>query len=172
MKKCNQCGKAGLFLRLNKDGLCKSCERDNLKLINLSSEELVNTLSNAVKTDNNKELKKIEKSLEAQNRISKRQRTNFDIVYNKYNKARELERSGNTDKALKIYLSLIEYRPPGTDYYTRPCIILEKQKKYKEAIEICDIAIEEINNNNFNANVSEFTKRLERLKKKFEKNKQ
>lgn len=170
MKKCNQCGQVGLFLRLNKDGLCKSCERDNSKLVDLSFYELATKISNDVKTGNNIELKKIEKSLEAQNRINKRQRTNFDIVYNRYNKARELERSGNIDNALKIYLSLIEYRPPGTDYYTRPCIILEKQKKYKEAIEICNIAIEEINNNNFNADVSEFAKRLERLEKKLEKN--
>ena len=61
--------------------------------------------------------------------------------------------------------------PGGVRNECKDCV-KDIQKKYKEAIEICDITIDEINDNNFNANVSEFTKRLERLEKKFEKNKQ
>lgn len=37
-----------------------------------------------------------------------------------------MERQGEIEKALVIYFKLLKNCPTGTDYYVRPCIILEK----------------------------------------------
>lgn len=63
----------------------------------------------------------------------------------------------------------MENIPPGTDYYTRPCIILEKKHEYAQAIEICDMAIKGIREDRFNADEEEFLHRKNRLLKKLEK---
>ena len=99
----------------------------------------------------------------------KREKRNFNRVFGNYEKARSLEKSGEVEKALAIYLKLLDNCPTGTDYYVRPCIILEKQKNYKKAIEICDMAIACIRQGRFKADETEFLKRKERLVKKLEK---
>ncbi|MDK2920060.1 MAG: hypothetical protein PWQ37_2793 [Candidatus Petromonas sp.] len=91
----------------------------------------------------------------------------FDIYINMYKKARNLEKENRTDEALKIYLEILKkYSPIGTAYYERPAIILEKKKKYKEALEVCESAIQAINSNRFNADPIKFEKRIERLNRK------
>lgn len=166
MKKCKQCDKTGLFLKLDANGLCKDCLNDNSQIIKMSLDNTATSLATAVKTGNNKTLKKFQQSINAQERIDKRKLANYNVILKRYQKARELEKNGQSEEALEIYLDIIENRPPGTDYYIRPCIILEKQKQYKKAIDICEFAIAEINNKSFNADPSEFHNRIERLKKK------
>lgn len=169
LKKCKQCDKTGFFLKLNANGLCQDCQKDNSQIINLSLEQTADVLATAVKTGNNKTLKKFQQSIDAQERISKRKLKNFNVIFKAYQKARELEKKGQPKEALEIYLDLIVYRPPGTDYYIRPCIILEKQKEYRKAIDICEIAITEISSKSFNADPNEFHYRIERLEKKLNK---
>ena len=164
MGKCVLCGKFGLFVKTNKDGLCSQCAKDKSSII--SMERTANLLSKYVKTGNKSSLNRVQESIEAQKRINKRELQNFENVLKRFQKARELEKAHKTDQALEIYLSLIPYRPEGTDYYTRPCIILEKQQRYREAIEICDIAIHEIEEQHFHADTQDFLHRRERLMKK------
>lgn len=168
MEKCICCGKSGVFVRLNKDGLCSQCVKDTNIIMDFKSS--TNAMKRFFLNNDIKEFLKVRNSTSAQKRIKKRKLHSFEKIFFQYQKARTLEKKGNINQALVIYLSLVPYRPEGTDYYTRPCIILENQKRYQEAIEICDIAIQEIEAEHFNADVQEFVHRRERLMKKREKN--
>lgn len=69
--------------------------------------------------------------------------------YSLYEQAQLLEKNSEVEKALEIYLSILEnYEPIGISYYERPAIILEKLKRYKEALGVCDLALK--NPNRFN----------------------
>lgn len=90
-----------------------------------------------------------------------------NIYYPFYEKARNLERAGFINEALDIYLNILkEFSPIETAYYERPAILLEKLKRYSEAIVICERAITKIDNIYFHANPDEFQHRINRLKKK------
>lgn len=87
-----------------------------------------------------------------------------------YEEARILEKNGQIEKALPLYIEILNnYTPCGTSYYERPAIILERLNRFEEAIAICDKAINAINNNFFNGDKSAFEKRKERLYKKLNK---
>ena len=87
-----------------------------------------------------------------------------------YLKAKQLEKT-DQNKALDIYFKILSnFQPEGTVYYERPCILLEKQKRYEEAIEICERAIKVIKVGLFNASLEEFEHRLNRLIRKRDKN--
>ena len=157
---CKECLANGYSLELNEELLCSDCaycHRLDLDKIVYSNHSL-STMS--------KQMKEFNRAYDAKR---EREQRNFDFVYGKYTYARELEKQGNAEEALLIYLNIIEYCPPGTDYYTRPCIILEKQKEYDKAIEICDLAIKHIREGRFNADEEEFNHRKERLIKKMSK---
>lgn len=84
-------------------------------------------------------------------------------------KAKTMERIGNENKALEIYLQVHrDYTPNTSDAYERPAVILERKKRYKEALEICEKAIELINDNKLGGTVSKFEKRIEKLHHKME----
>lgn len=138
MKKCKLCKKTGIFLKLNEQELCKECRRDNSRIID--DGDFVDVLVDYTLGDNRAE-RKIEQSRAARDNISKRQGENFDILYDKYKEALAFERCKELGKALRLYLEILPYQPEGTDYYKRPCIILERSKEYEKAIEICDQAI-------------------------------
>lgn len=99
---------------------------------------------------------------------------NFEEYYSLYEKARDLEKLNKVDEALNIYLSILNnYEPCGISYYERPAIILEKQKEYTHALEICNLALN--NPKRFNKPTWEgvrdkFTKRKNRLLDKIAKN--
>lgn len=157
---CKGCLANGYSLELNEELLCSDCafcHRLDLNEIVYSKNSLSTVTEQLIEFNRAYDAKK------------EREQRNFDFVFGKYSRARELEKQGNTDEALRIYLSIIEYCPPGTDYYHRPCIILEKQKEYAKAIEICDLAIKHIREGRFNANEDEFNHRKERLIKKMSK---
>lgn len=164
---CKGCGKSGYFLKLNKDLLCEECVDLQNKEMTLAEfdEELVKWCKGKGT------LKRVNSYLKAQDAKSQREEKSFNKVFNKYQKARELEKLGKVDNALEIYLKILENCPPGTDYYIRPCIILEKRHQYTQAVEICDLAIKNIRIGRFNADENEFLHRKSRLLKKIEKNK-
>lgn len=99
----------------------------------------------------------------------------FPKYFELYENARDHEKNGDTAKALDLYINILSnFEPSGTSYYERPAIILEKQKRYEEALKICNLALS--NPNRFNiptlkAVKKSFIKRKERLLKKIEDNK-
>lgn len=169
---CKECGKSGYFLKLNKELLCPKCADEKNKRMTL--EEVVKDLNDWF--DGKGTLDRIEANNNRYNAKRKREDENFQKVYFSYQKARELEKKGKIDEALKIYLKNLKECPPGTDYYVRPCIILEKKHEYARAIEICDIAIKLCREGRFDLkkeghfkSEDEFAYRKERLIKKLEK---
>lgn len=99
---------------------------------------------------------------------------NFEEYYSLYEKARDLEKLNKVDEALKLYLSILNnYEPCGIAYYERPAIILEKQKEYTHALEICNLALnnpKRFNKPTWAAVTDKFTKRKNRLLDKIAKN--
>ncbi|MGB3367426.1 MAG: tetratricopeptide repeat protein [Acidaminobacteraceae bacterium] len=82
-------------------------------------------------------------------------------------KAKTLERIGNENKALEVYLDVLKnYTPNTSDAYERPAVILERKKRYDEALKICENAIELINDDKLGGTVTKFEKRIEKLKSK------
>lgn len=169
MNVCKGCGASGINLTLNEDLLCPQCA--DLQNKEMSSKEVADELIDWYngKSDANR----VQSYMKAMKDKTKREDRNFNYIFSNYEKARNLEKTGEVDKALKIYLKLLKRIPVGTDYYTRPCIILEKQHEYQKAIEICDIALQAINDGRFGGNVKgaedEILHRKERLVKKMEK---
>lgn len=90
----------------------------------------------------------------------------FEVVFNNLNKGKDLERDKKYEEALMLYFENLRYQPEGMDYYERPCIVLERLKRYEEAIDICEQAIAMIEVGKFNGDILAFQKRLKRLKKK------
>ena len=163
---CKGCGESRYFLKLNKELLCPKCVELEMKTMSMDKvvDELVKWCEGTGTTKN------IEAYLHAAESKNKREQHNFNMIFSKYTEARNIEKQGKEEEALSIYLDLLESYPPGTDYYVRPCIILEKKREFTKAIEICDFAIENIRQGRFNADESEFEKRRERLVKKCNKN--
>ncbi len=164
---CKECYKSGYNLKLNENLLCDECIDYYNKELN--SNELRSDIENWIDKKGN--LKRINICNKLRKKKEKRTEKNFYKIFNAYQKARELERQGKPDDALKIYLKLLVECPPGTEYYARPCIILEKKHEYLQAIEICDLAIKSIREERYQADESEFTHRKNRLLSKLEKQK-
>lgn len=92
---------------------------------------------------------------------------NFTKYYNMLREGQSLEKTDIT-QAIMIYLALLgETTAPGSAYWERPMILLERLKMYDEALFICeraqDIAIMP------NVRMGDFEVRLERLRKKCNK---
>ena len=164
-KVCKGCGASGIFLTLNKESLCPNCIYAQNK--EMSMNEVANELANWVNGKGS--ANKVRAMIKAQEDKAFREAQNFNRIFGKYQKARKLEKSGDVNKALDIYLNLLKYSPPGSDYYVRPCIILEKKHEYKQAIEICDKALHAMRNGIFRGSEDEILHRRERLVKKQEK---
>lgn len=91
----------------------------------------------------------------------------FEQYYNLYNNALAAEKRGHNSDALKIYLYILNnFRPQGTAYYKHPINLLEVSGNYKEAIGICERAINEIEHKYFNADKTEFLAIKDRLNRK------
>lgn len=182
LKVCVQCGEHGVDLVLNEDLLCPKCVdlQKKLKDSKIAEKEYSDDLIKWVhgKSDPKRisAYEEIQKAYyEASKEEEKREKKNFDYIYSRYEKARKLEKEGEEDKALKIYLKLLDRIPQGTVYYERPCIILEKKHEYQKAIDICNIELKAVEDGRFGGNVdavkNEALHRKERLIKKLEKNK-
>ena len=75
MAKCVSCGKSGIFVKVNEDGLCTQCAKDKKLILDLDS--TTNLLFDFVKKDSKSSLKKVQASIAAQDRINKRQLQNL-----------------------------------------------------------------------------------------------
>ncbi|HDK7162141.1 TPA: hypothetical protein PTV34_003508 [Clostridium botulinum] len=92
-------------------------------------------------------------------------------IYALYESARSLEKGNLFELALEKYSEILtNYIPTGTLYYERPAILLEKLKRYEEAIKICDLAIKNQQENGLHFPKEEFEHRKDRLVKKLNKN--
>lgn len=91
--------------------------------------------------------------------------------YHIFERAQRLERAGNDDKALELYLEIHEsYEPNLSQAYERPAIILEKKRRYDEAIELCEKAISMIENDRLTGSKDKFYSRIEKIRLKQNKN--
>lgn len=82
-------------------------------------------------------------------------------------KAKKMDRLGNEDAALEIYLEVLEhYQPHLYANFERPAIILEKKRRYEEALNICERALELIEGENISGDPEKCQSRINKLKEK------
>ncbi len=94
----------------------------------------------------------------------------FDKYFSIYETARKYEKESNIEVALELYLTILKkYMPIGAAYYDRPAIILEKLKRYDEAIKVCDLAIKNQMEYNLHFDKESFEHRKMRLIEKLNK---
>lgn len=114
----------------------------------------------------------IDKILKEHQSIEERAKL-LNKYYILHDQAHEFEKNGEIEIALKMYLSIIyDSEPIARTFYKRPAIILEKQKEYEKAIEVCDLVLNNLNKFekvDREMAIEEFTKRKERLIKKLSK---
>ncbi|MDD3185530.1 MAG: tetratricopeptide repeat protein [Anaerostipes sp.] len=83
-------------------------------------------------------------------------------------KGRDLEKKGETDKAIKLYLKNIQNRFQGSHPYTRLATIYRKQKQYDKEIEVLELAVD-VFTNDVPIIRPDREKKLENYKKQLEK---
>lgn len=89
----------------------------------------------------------------------------FTEMHRLIEKAKIYERSGRDEEALKAYLEIHErFFPNTSDLYDRPAILLEKKKRFDEAIVICEKAIKLINEGKITGVKDNFQRRIDRIK--------
>jgi len=82
-------------------------------------------------------------------------------------RAKKLEEMGNTDRALELYKELHEkFEPNTSDAYERPAIIFERKKQYKQALDLCNKAIEAIENDKMSGTKDRFQRRIDSINEK------
>lgn len=92
-------------------------------------------------------------------------------IYTLYNLGYSLEKRNSLELALEKYNEILNnYIPAGSVYYERPAILLEKLKHYEEAIKVCDLAIQNQQENGLHFSKEDFEYRKNRLLKKLNKN--
>lgn len=144
----------------------------NNDILNIDLEDTGRILNNYIKGKPNSkqqynELKNKLKEYEAQEKLKQ---NTFNEYYSKFLKAKDLEKAGEIEKALSIYMDVINnYNPEGSSYYERPAIMLEKIRDYKSALSISmmgkqNLITRSINENNID--ISYFDNRIARLESK------
>lgn len=134
----------------------------------LTIDELAEELKNYIDTGiESQKLKEHKAAMLLNDTLNLNNKRIFQEYSSLYEKARDLEKKNDIEGALAIYLNILyRYIPEGSSYYERPCILLEKLKRYDEAIEICNLAITRVEKYNFHFSKEDFVKRLDRLIKK------
>lgn len=93
----------------------------------------------------------------------------FTEMHKLIERAKVLERAGREDDALKTYLEIHEkFFPNTSDLFERPAILLEKKKRFNEAIAMCEKAIKLINEGKVTGVKDNFTRRIDRIKARSE----
>ena len=96
----------------------------------------------------------------------------FEDYTDLFFEARDIEKE-HPDEALEKYMDILtRFKPDGTSYYERPAILLERNKRYEEAIKVCQLALKNLKANNpstYKGTKQEFEKRIERCKVKIAK---
>lgn len=89
----------------------------------------------------------------------------FAEMHKLIEKAKSFERMGREEEALKIYLEIHEkFFPNTSDLFERPAILLEKRKRFDEAIQICEKAIKLIGEGKITGVKDNFERRIFRIK--------
>lgn len=89
---------------------------------------------------------------------------NIREQYKLLQRAKKMEKMGSAERALDLYLELHDlYQPNTSDAYERPAVLLERAKRYKEAINMCKRAIEGIEGDTISGTVDKFEKRLDSI---------
>lgn len=88
-------------------------------------------------------------------------------LYKLHERAKRMERLGNDDEALRIYLEIQEdYFANTSDLYERPAVILERKHRFDEAIALCEKAIQLVEEDKITGTVEQFQKRIDKIKKR------
>lgn len=91
----------------------------------------------------------------------------FAEQYKILQRAKKLEQMGSYDKALELYLDIHEnYSPNTSDAFERPAILLERAKRYDEALVICNNAIKLIEDDKISGTKDKFIRRIEAIEAK------
>lgn len=94
----------------------------------------------------------------------------FNEFYMMQNQAKKLEQGGLDDKALELYLKIVEEYLPNNDFsFDRAATLLEKKFKYAEAIAICEKALEKIHAGDIQGDADKFQQKIDRMKLKAKK---
>ncbi len=89
----------------------------------------------------------------------------FTEMHRLIEKAKTYERAGREEEALKAYLEIHErFFPNTSDLYDRPAILLEKRRRFDEAIAICEKAIKFIDEGKITGIKDNFQRRIDRIK--------
>lgn len=71
----------------------------------------------------------------------------FNEMYLKLSQAKNFEKKGNTEAALKGYITVIEeYKPVDSQAYERACALLMQRGRYADAKKYAQLAIEKLKN--------------------------
>lgn len=93
----------------------------------------------------------------------------FAEMHKLIERAKVLERAGREEDALQTYLEIHEkFFPNTSDLFERPAILLEKRKRFSEAIAMCEKAIKLINEGKVTGVKDNFTRRIDRIKARSE----
>jgi len=93
--------------------------------------------------------------------------SNYSEMYKLVEKAKRYRNQGFYSKELEIYKEIHnDFLPNSSSLYKRPAVLYEKEKKYKEAYDLCITAIELINNDKISGTTESFEKMAQILEKK------
>lgn len=144
----------------------------NNDILNIDLEDTGRILNNYIKGNPNskQQYNELENKLKEYEAQEKLKQNTFNEYYSKFLKAKDLEKAGEIEKALSLYMDVINnYNPEGSSYYERPAIMLEKIRDYKRALSISmmgkqNLITRSINENNID--ISYFDNRIARLENK------
>lgn len=144
----------------------------NNDILNIDLEDTGRILNNYIKGKPNskQQYNELENKLKEYEAQEKLKQNTFNEYYSKFLKAKDLEKAGEIEKALSLYMDVINnYNPEGSSYYERPAIMLEKIRDYKRALSISmmgkqNLITRSINENNID--ISYFDNRIARLESK------
>lgn len=111
----------------------------NENTLNIDSEDIGKIVGDYIKgkPDSEKRYNELQNKLEEYKVQEKLKRQTFEEYSSKFINAKTLEKAGEIEKALSIYMDVINnYSPEGSLYYERPAIMLEKIGDYKRALSI------------------------------------
>lgn len=84
-------------------------------------------------------------------------------------RAKKLEQMGSDDRALELYLQIhSDYTPNTSDSFERPVVILEKKRRYQEALELCYKAIQLIEDDKISGTKDKFQRRINIIESKLQ----
>lgn len=91
----------------------------------------------------------------------------FNEFYMMQNQAKKFEQGGLDDKALELYLKIVEEYMPNNDFsFDRAATLLEKKFKYAEAIALSEKAIAKIKAGDLQGDVDKFQKKIDRMRQR------